>query len=109
VRKQTAILVISVLTAITAFCPTLFCAPASDAHACCPKHQPSQPHHDTGSQTCPYLLLAKAKSVPLAAVLPPLQTTAIVAPAERPVDIVLTPSRIPNAGDLYLRNRVLLI
>jgi hypothetical protein len=108
-RKQTAILAISVLVAVTAFCPSLVCAPAADAHACCPKHKPSPSHRDTDSQTCPYLLLAKAKSVPLAVAVPTLQMTAIAVPVEYSAQIVLAPSQVRDVEDLYLRNRVLLM
>ena len=114
IRKPAAVLGTVVLAAIVAFCPALLCAPpdiSGDAHSCCPHSSDTQNPipHDRAGQACPYLLLEKAKFVaaPLAA--PPLQVTAIAVPVEGYQRIAAEPSYIPNAGGLYLRNRVLLI
>ncbi len=72
-RKRTAVLAISALIAITAFCPALVCSPVRDTHACCPHSQ----HRHTDSQTCPYVLLAKTKSVSTPVAVPPLHLAAI--------------------------------
>jgi hypothetical protein len=108
-RKQTAILAVAALVAVTAFCPSLVCAPAADAHACCPKHQHGQPHGDSDGQSCPYNLLAKAKSVPVALAVPALRVSAVAAPIEQAEPITGLAVQAPGATDLYLRNHVLLL
>jgi hypothetical protein len=104
-RKQTAILAISVLVAITAFCPSLVCSPAHDAHACCPHSQ----HRQTDSQTCPFVLLAKAKSVSVAVVVPTLLMAAIAPVTEHGVELAGLPSQVRGSHELYVRHRILLL
>ena len=113
-RKPTAVIAIAALAVITAFCPSLMCAPPDirvAAHSCCPHS-----HHPQGSRpcdrmslACPSVLLQKAKAALPALALPPLQMMATVVPAEhyeRPID---TPSYARTVDALYLWNRVLLI
>jgi hypothetical protein len=115
IRRPVSVTSIAVLAAIIAFCPTLMCAPpeiGAAAHSCCPKSQPHKqgpPPCDTSSQTCPYLLLQKAKSVPPTLGPPPLEMTAVVPQMEYFEPITIAPSHVPDVKDLYLRNRVLLI
>jgi hypothetical protein len=109
IRRSAAVSGIAVLAAILAFCPILMCGPAevSVAHSCCPSPQHA-PRGTTG-QTCPYLLLQTAKSVPLPLAVPPLQIAAIAVRMERGEQIVIAPLPFRGVTDLYLRNRVLLI
>lgn len=115
IRRLASVTTIAVLAAIIAFCPTLMCAPpeiSAAAHSCCPKsqqHKQGTPPCDTSSQTCPYLLLQKAKSVPPTLAPPPLEITVFAARMEYFGPITVGPSHVPNVEDLYLRNRVLLI
>jgi hypothetical protein len=113
-RKPTAVIAMAVLAVITAFCPSLMCAPPdirAAAHSCCPHshHQQGSLPCERTSLACPYVLLQKAKAALPALALPPLQMMATVVPAEhyeRPID---TPSYVRRVDDLYVRNRVLLI
>jgi len=115
IRRLASVTAIAVLAAIIAFCPTLMCAPpeiTAVTHSCCPpsqQHKQGPPPCDTSSQTCPYLLLQKAKSAPPTVAPPPLEMTVIAARMEYFEPIAIVPSHVPNVEDLYLRNRVLLI
>jgi|HubBroStandDraft_6_1064221.scaffolds.fasta_scaffold481345_2 hypothetical protein len=114
IRKLAAVLGTAVLAAIIAFCPALLCAPpdiSGDAHSCCPhsSHNQSPIPNDRAGQSCPYVLLEKAKSVPAPLAVSPLQVMAIAVPLELNEQIAAAPSYIPDAEGLYLRNRVLLI
>jgi hypothetical protein len=104
-RKQTAIVAIAVLFVITAFCPSLVCSPAHDAHACCPH----SPHRQTDSQTCPYLLLAKATSVSVPVAVPPLRIATVVVVPEPNVELAGMPTQVYNSSELSLRHRILLL
>jgi hypothetical protein len=119
IRRPAAVSAIAVLAAIVAFCPILMlCAPlemSAAGHSCCthsqhsPQHRQGPPPCDTTSQTCPYLLLQKAKSAPVPLAVPPLQMTATAVRIEHSEPIATAPPLIRNFEGLYLRNRVLLI
>jgi len=113
IRRPAAVSAIGVLAVIIAFCPAWMCAQPeiTTAHSCCPRSQHKQevPPCDASTQTCPYLLLQKAKSVSLPLAVPPLETTAIAVRMEYCQQIAIAPIYILEAQDLYLRNRVLLI
>ena len=113
-RRPAAAFAIALLAAITAFCSTLLCDRRDVAvarHSCCPRsqHQRGPLPCDASSQTCPYALLERAKSVPvpLALVPPALMAMPAPLPHYRAASAVL-PEILPS-HDLYLRNRVLLI
>jgi hypothetical protein len=111
-RAPVAFLAVSALLAITAYCPLWACIPEQTArrHSCCPQPQSkNRPPCDTSRETCPYLLLQKAKSIPLPLAVPPLQMTAALPVAEYFEQIHVAPCPIRDEGDLYLRNRILLI
>jgi hypothetical protein len=113
-RAATAALAVFALVAIIAYCPAWVCAPAvayASSHSCChgSKHTHEQPPCDATSQTCPYLLLEKGKAIVLHFAPPPLILVTIAPPAKRNEGATPTPVYLPNAADLYLRNRVLLI
>jgi hypothetical protein len=111
-RVPVALFAISALFAIPAYYPLWVCLPeqAQNQHSCCPHSQSnSQPPCDTNSQTCPYLLLQKAKSIPVFLAAPPLQPTAALPLVEHFEQVRVAPSPIRDEGDLYLRNRVLLL
>ena len=115
IRKAGAAFGVGLLAAIIAFCPTWMCAAAPDlkaaAHPCCPhSHHPQHPLPcDASSQTCPYSLLEKAKSIALPVAVPPLQVLAIAPPAEWFETTAFMPPVVLQSHDLYLRNCVLLI
>ena len=113
-RRPAAVFAIALLAAITAFCPTLLCAQrdvTAAPHSCCPRshHQPGPLPCDASSQTCPYTLLERAKSVPvpLALVPPALMIMPRALPHYQAATVVF--AEILPSHDLYLRNRVLLI
>jgi hypothetical protein len=113
-RRPAAVFAIALLAAITAFCPTLLCAQGdvtASRHSCCPRsqHQPGPLPCDASSQTCPYTLLERAKSVavPLALVPPALMIMPRALPHYQAATVVF--AEILPTHDLYLRNRVLLI
>ena len=118
IRRPAAVSAIAVLAAIVAFCPSWTCVPpevGAAAHSCCPSSEHKSPGKqgsvpcDASSQTCPYLLLQKAKSVALPLAAPPLQITAIALRMEGYEQIAAVLSPMRGVGELYLRNRVLLI
>jgi hypothetical protein len=113
IRRPAAVSAIVALAVIIAFCPAWMCAQPeiTTAHSCCPRSQHKQdvPPCDASTQTCPYLLLQKAKSVPPPLAVPPLETTAIAVQMEYYGQITIAPTYILDLQDLYLRNRVLLI
>jgi hypothetical protein len=114
IRKTAAAFGVGLLAAIIAFCPTVMCAApdlSAATHPCCPhSHHPQNPLPcDASSQTCPYSLLEKAKSIALPVAVPPLQIVAIAAPAEWLETVAFVAPTVLQSQDLYLRNRVLLI
>ena len=112
-RRPAAAFAIALLAAITAFCPILLCDQRDSAprHSCCPRsqHQRGPLPCDASSQTCPYTLLERAKSVPvpLALVPPALMIMPRALPHYQAATVVF--AEILPSHDLYLRNRVLLI
>lgn len=104
---------VTVLLAITAFCPLWTCVAVAQAgtHSCCPRSGSSErpPKCDTTSETCPYLLLEKAKGITLHLALPPIQAAALIALPQAVENVEFTVVYLPDVSDLYLRNRVLLI
>jgi hypothetical protein len=113
-RRPAAAFAIALLAAITAFCPSLLCDRRdviAARHSCCPRpqHQPGPLPCDASSQTCPYALLERAKSVPppVALVPPALMVMPVALPHYEATAVA--PAEILPSHDLYLRNRVLLI
>ena len=64
---------------------------------------------DTTSETCPYLLLQKAKGITLHLALPPIQVATLVPLPQAVEHVEFTAVYLPDVSGLYLRNRVLLI
>jgi len=108
-RQAVASFAVSVLMAITTFCPLLACVPAQAAPHCHHSKGTPKPPCDSGSPSCPYLLLEKTKSQPASHFAPPAPQ--LYAPAQFSVIERLTANLdyLPNAAGIYLLNRVLLI
>jgi len=113
-RRPAAAFAIALLAAITAFCPWLLCDQRDVTVArdsCCPRsqHQRGPLPCDASSQTCPYALLERAKSVPVPVALVPPALMALPAPLPHYRAVTVAFAEILPSHDLYLRNRVLLI
>jgi hypothetical protein len=113
-RRPAAAFAIALLAAITAFCPTLLCDRRDVTvarHSCCPRsqHQRGPLPCDASSQTCPYTLLERARSVPVPLALVPPALMAMPAPLPHYQAATVAFAEILPSHDLYLRNRVLLI
>jgi hypothetical protein len=112
-RAVVSTVAVAALLAITAFCPLWTCVAIAQAgtHSCCPRSgSPERPPKcDTTSETCPYLLLQKAKGITLHLALPPIQAAALVPLPQAVESVEFTAVYLPDVSGLYLRNRVLLI
>jgi len=115
-RTIVALAMTLTLISILALCPVVFCplmASEAGSGSCC--HKPpshSAPCSQESVPDCPYSILAKSKTNAgathatwVGVALRPEHGATLVSCTET----VSTPCRLVDAGDLFLRNRILLI